>query len=54
VFDPFDLALEVTPSNVVAALERRDFLQALILAFRYSVFVLGMSYAGCNGWGLLV
>eukprot|EP00045_Choanoeca_perplexa_P014159 m.165163 g.165163 ORF g.165163 m.165163 type:complete len:101 (-) comp16589_c1_seq5:1406-1708(-) len=34
VFDPFDLALDVTPANVVAALDRRDFLQALVLAFR--------------------
>eukprot|EP00045_Choanoeca_perplexa_P014158 m.165282 g.165282 ORF g.165282 m.165282 type:complete len:68 (-) comp16589_c1_seq16:1558-1761(-) len=39
VFDPFDLALDVTPANVVAALDRRDFLQALVLAFRYKWLV---------------
>ena len=34
IFDPFDLALDVTPENVKIALQRGDLLGSLILAFR--------------------
>ena len=33
-FDPFDLDIDITPSNTLAALRRKDYLLALVMAFR--------------------
>lgn len=33
-FDPFDLDVEVTPENTIAALKRSEYLKALVMAFR--------------------
>ena len=33
-FDPFDLDMELTPQALLATLERREFLKALVMAFR--------------------
>lgn len=34
VFDPYDLALDVTPEGIKHALEKREFTKALVLSFR--------------------
>ena len=33
-FDPFDLTMELTPQSVLATLQERSYLQALVMAFR--------------------
>ncbi|EIM88864.1 WD repeat protein [Stereum hirsutum FP-91666 SS1] len=33
-FDPFDLSMDLTPEAVVETVERREYLQALVMAFR--------------------
>ncbi|RBQ98222.1 hypothetical protein VDGD_01473 [Verticillium dahliae] len=33
-FDPFDLAMEITPASTLAILDDRDYLKALVMAFR--------------------
>ncbi|KAM0275072.1 hypothetical protein ACHAQH_007592 [Verticillium albo-atrum] len=33
-FDPFDLAMEITPASTLAVLDDRDYLKALVMAFR--------------------
>ncbi|KDQ06907.1 hypothetical protein BOTBODRAFT_181182 [Botryobasidium botryosum FD-172 SS1] len=33
-FDPFDLDMDITPESVLAVLEAREFLKALVMAFR--------------------
>lgn len=33
-FDPFDLDMDVTPANTFDALDRKDYLRALVMAFR--------------------
>lgn len=33
-FDPFDLDLDITPANILGAIKLKDFLRALVMAFR--------------------
>ena len=33
-FDPFDLDLDITPSSTIAAMDSKDYLRALVMAFR--------------------
>ncbi|KAI0266497.1 WD repeat protein [Gloeopeniophorella convolvens] len=33
-FDPFDLSIEITPQSVLETLQKRSYLQALVMAFR--------------------
>ena len=35
IFDPYDLALDITPANVRKVLRQRDYLKAVVMAFRY-------------------
>lgn len=36
-FDPFDLDIDVTPKTTVQAIERREYLKALVMAFRLNL-----------------
>jgi periodic tryptophan protein 2 len=36
VFDPYELDVDITPSTILASLERKEYLKALLMAFRLS------------------
>ena len=46
-FDPFDLDVDVTPANTVAALKGGDYLKALVMAFRLNEkYLIQQTYEG--------
>lgn len=40
VFDPFDLTMEVTPDNIMAAVRERQYSTALVMSFRLNEHLL--------------
>ena len=53
VFDPFDLIMEVTPDNIMAAVRERRYSTALVMSFRLNEHDLKVESDGVHpntGW----